>query len=136
MRKHQSQLGDESLHPELQDFVDEIGLVAGRIRIIVHEEKVKIISVKPNFKFEFDDAGATQRRSQIDALSLNGSIDTVRTRLAKPILDQVGRFGHIKVKVIDSHVFEWRFTRRCKKSKKRDSNEKRGGSVKPPKHAK
>jgi len=136
MGKHQSQVGDESLHPDLQEFVDEIGLVTGRIRIIVHEGKVKIVSVKPNFRFVFDDHGVTQPHAQIEALRLIGSITLVQRRLASPILDRVGRFGHIKVKVSESRVFEWRFTRRCKTPKSAKLNRKICGSKKRTKQPK
>ena len=119
MGKHQSQKGDESLHPELQDFVDEIGLVAGRVRIVVHEGKVDTISVKPNFRFKFDEEGGTIRLSQINELSLNSSISNVRTWLVDQVLDYIAPFGQIKIKVADSHVCEWRFTRKCRKAKKK-----------------
>ena len=112
---------DDSLRLELHELVNQVHLVSGEIKLVVHEGSVQSITVRPEYRVTCGDPKnrITERRNQM--IRLHTAEEFVRSQLEQAIVEKTGRFGSARLQARDGRVSDWRFTKRHKDTGKKNT---------------
>jgi hypothetical protein len=110
-RTHHPRSGD-SLRPDLQALVSQVGLDKGKFELVVHEGTIQFIVIKPAYRLVLHDSGSRKSEPGDAFIRLDEAEPFVLLHLEPLVSELIGRFGSLKVNVKDGVVVDWSFARR------------------------
>jgi hypothetical protein len=102
----------DSLRPDLQELVRQVGLDQGKFKFVVHEGLLQAVEIKPAIRLDVGKIKGNRSAPDPVLLRVDEAAPFVLLRLDPIVSGLIGKFGSMNVSVKGGRVISWHFKRR------------------------